>query len=73
MWTPDAFLARQVRQQRNRLNGFAQSHLVGQDTVEPVFVHRRQPVQSDVLVLSQCVTQQERHRCLYLTNDSNNS
>lgn len=66
MWTPDALLTRQIRQQCDRLNGLAKSHLIGKNAVESVFVHRRKPVKTNMLVLSQCVPQKEWNRRFHL-------
>jgi len=57
VWTPDALLAGKVRQQSDRLDRLSEPHLVSQNPVEAVLVHRRQPVQSHVLVLPQRVPQ----------------
>lgn len=61
MRTPDAFLAGQMSEHGNRLNRLAQTHLIGQHTVQFFFVHLNQPVQADQLVLAQLSLQQERH------------
>ena len=55
----------EVGQEGDGLDGLAQPHLVGEDPVEEALVQRHQPVEPDVLVLSQRVLQQERHRRLH--------
>ena len=52
MRTPDAFLAGQMSEHSNRLDRLAQTHLIGQHTVQFFFVHLNQPVQADQLVLA---------------------
>mmetsp|Transcript_7127 Transcript_7127/g.27990 ORF Transcript_7127/g.27990 Transcript_7127/m.27990 type:complete len:297 (+) Transcript_7127:3995-4885(+) len=60
MRPPYAVVARQIREQRDGLDGFSQAHLVGEDPVESLVVAAHQPVESHVLILSQRVLQQER-------------
>ena len=48
-------------QQGDGLDGLPQTHLVCQDAVEFAVMHGGQPVQADVLVLTQGVLDQERH------------
>ena len=55
MRAPVAPVHAHMGQQRDRLDGFAKPHLVGQDPVEAPLVERHQPVQSDVLVLPERV------------------
>lgn len=66
MRTPDALLTRQIRQQRDCLNGFAETHLISKNAVQSVFVHRGKPVKTNMLVLSQRVTQKEWNSCFHL-------
>lgn len=49
----------EVSQQGDSLDGLPQAHLVSQDAVELLLVHGDQPVQADVLVLTQLAHQQE--------------
>ena len=58
MRAPVAPVHAHMGQQRDRLDGFAKPHLVGQDPVEAPLVERHQPVQPDVLVLAERVLQQ---------------
>ena len=60
MRPPYAVVARQIREQRDGLDGFSQAHLVGEDPVESLVVAAHQPVESHVLILPQRVLQQER-------------
>ena len=48
-------------QQSNGHNSFAQAHLISQNAVQAASVDGHEPVQSDVLVLSQPVLQQKWH------------
>ncbi len=57
----NTLLGGQVGKQRDGHDGLAQPHLVGQDAIQAARVESHQPVQSDVLILSQPVLQQERH------------
>lgn len=50
MGTPDTLGTGQVGQQRDGLDRLPQAHLVGQDSVQTSSVHRREPIQADVLV-----------------------
>ena len=47
--------------QGNGHDGLAQPHFVRQDAVQAARVDGHQPVQTNVLVLSQAVLQQKRH------------
>lgn len=49
---PDALLDSQMGQQRNGLDGLAQTHLVCQDAVHPPIVQCRHPVHTEQLVLA---------------------
>jgi len=40
MRAPDALLTCEVREQCDRLDGLPESHFVGENAVEPMFVHR---------------------------------
>lgn len=60
------FLTGQVSQQRDGLDGFAEAHLICQDAVKLLLIHGDQPVQSNVLVLTQCAVQQEGNRRFHL-------
>lgn len=53
MRSPVAFDACQMGEQRNRLDGFTQTHLVGQNSVQIAVVHCDQPIKTYVLRESQ--------------------
>jgi len=57
VWTPDSTVARQRRNQGNRLNGLAETHLVCKDSVEPLVMKCDQPIKPNDLVLSQFASQ----------------
>ena len=63
---PDLPLARQVREQRDRLDRLAEAHLVREDAVQVALVHRGQPAHAHQLVLAEITAQQLRHRHLHL-------
>lgn len=58
-----------MSQQSDGLDGLAQTHLVSQNAVELFLVHGDQPVESDVLVLSQRAVKQERDGGLDLVTE----
>mmetsp|Transcript_5126 Transcript_5126/g.14694 ORF Transcript_5126/g.14694 Transcript_5126/m.14694 type:complete len:252 (-) Transcript_5126:407-1162(-) len=66
MRAPVAALARQPRQERDCLDGLAETHLVRQDTVQMLVVQGHQPVQTNVLILTQLSLEQKWHRGLHL-------
>ena len=47
---------------RERLHGFAQAHVVGEDSAEIEFAQKLQPVQALLLVFAQCRAQAGRRR-----------
>ena len=63
-------LAGEVGEHGDGLDGLAEAHLVGQDAVEFALVHGGQPLHAHVLVLTQLVLQQERHRRLHLITNN---
>lgn len=56
---PHALLTGHVGEQGYGLDGLSQSHLVSQDAIEFPLVHHYQPLQADVLVVSQFVAEEE--------------
>lgn len=50
-----------VSQQRNGHDGLAEAHFISQDAVEATCVNGHEPVQANVLILSQPMLQQEWH------------
>lgn len=59
--------ASQVSKEGNRLNGFPQAHLVSKYAIKLSLVHRCQPIQSNMLILSQSVLQQKWDGRLHLS------
>lgn len=59
MWTPVLVDARQMGKQRYGLDGFAETHFIGENAIQPAIVHRHEPVETDVLVFAQTVFEQE--------------
>lgn len=60
------FFTCQMSQKGNSLNGFAQTHLISQDSVQPFIMHGGQPIQAYMLILSQTVLENWRYFSLYL-------
>ncbi len=52
MGAPVGAVHGQVGEEGDGLDGLAEAHLVGEDTVEVPLVERDEPVQADVLVFS---------------------
>ena len=50
-----------MRKQGYSHDGFAQTHLIGQDAIQAACVDGHQPIQANVLVLPQGVLQQKGH------------
>jgi len=55
------------------LHGLPKAHLVSKDAVQSPLIHGHQPVQPNVLVLSQFVPQKKRHLGLHLHTRNNSS
>ena len=58
-------------EQRNGLDGLAQTHLISQDAVELILVESGHPIKAHHLVLAHRVLQQERHRRAHLQQTNN--
>ena len=55
------------------LHGLPKAHLISKDAVQSPLIHGHQPVQPNVLVLSQLVPQKKRHLGLHLHTRRNSS
>ena len=59
MRAPDAAFASQTSEEGNSLDGLAETHLISQDTVEPLVMECHEPVQAYDLVLAQLACEHE--------------
>ena len=59
VWPPHALLTGHVGQHGYSLDGLSQAHLVRKNAIEFPLVHHYQPLQADVLVVSQLVAEEE--------------
>ena len=61
MCAQDLLLTGEMSKQGNGHDGLAQPHFICQDAIQAAHVDGHQPVQTNVLVLSQAMLQQKRH------------
>mmetsp|Transcript_22241 Transcript_22241/g.51171 ORF Transcript_22241/g.51171 Transcript_22241/m.51171 type:complete len:256 (+) Transcript_22241:307-1074(+) len=66
MRAPNAALACEPREHGDGHERLSEAHLVSEDAVQVLFIHRDHPIECDVLVLTKRAANDERHRHLHL-------